>query len=282
MAENSKISWCDHTFNPWVGCSKVSEACKHCYAEGWAKRTGQANLWQGERRRTSAANWKLPLKWQKEAEASGERARVFCASLADVFEDHPAIQAEWRNDLFKLIAATPNLDWLLLTKRPENAVAYLPWVDPHLFPAGGAEPWPNVWIGTTVENQRRADERIPQLLTTPAAVRFLSCEPLLGPVDLVNLTRKMKVGEHCYNALACDVDPEDDDEFEGRCIDWVIVGGESGPNFRPFDLDWARSLQQQCEAAGVAFHFKQHGGRTPDAGGCLLDGKEYKAYPKAA
>lgn len=278
MAENSKISWCDHTFNCWVGCSKVSEACKHCYAEGWAKRTGQPNLWQGERRRTSAANWKLPLKWQKEAEASGERARVFCASLADVFEDHPAIQDEWRNDLFKLIAATPNLDWLLLTKRPENAVAYLPWVDPHVFPAGGAEPWPNVWIGTTVENQQRADERIPQLLSTPAAVRFLSCEPLLGPIDLTDIGWSGSISKQRGPRGAV----QQQNCLSKYGIQWVIVGGESGPNFRPFDLDWARSLQKQCEAAGVAFHFKQHGGRTPDAGGCLLDGKEYKAYPKAA
>lgn len=282
MGANTKIEWSHHTFNPWEGCARVSAGCRFCYAERRDQQYHEGAHWgpNSTRKMMSESYWKQPLKWNREAAQAGERRRVFCASLADVFEDRPEL-IEPRYRLFSLINNTPDLDWLLLTKRPENINRIFADIKIHFG-------WPddlsvmNVWLGTSVENQEQADKRIPELLKVPAAVRFLSCEPLLEPVDLVNLTRKMKVGEHCYNALACDVDPEDDDEFEGRCINWVIVGGESGPNFRPFDLDWARSLQQQCEAAGVAFHFKQHGGRTPDAGGCLLDGKEYKAYPKAA
>jgi protein gp37 len=163
VAENSKIEWTDHTFNPWVGCTKVSPACDHCYAEGWAKRTGQAGLWNGERRRTSTANWRLPYKWNNAAPLSGPRPRVFCASLADVFDNQAA--PEWRRDLWWLIRETPNLDWLLLTKRPQNIVKMLPdnW----------GEGYPNVWLGTTVENQTEAGRRIVALLEVPAVIHFL-------------------------------------------------------------------------------------------------------------
>lgn len=125
MAANSKIEWTDHTFNPWLGCSKISPSCAHCYAEGWAKRSGLVKWGDHPRRRTSAANWREPLKWNRAAEAAGERRRVFCASLADVFEDREELKP-WRYDLWRLIEATPSLDWLLLTKRPENCLAFVP------------------------------------------------------------------------------------------------------------------------------------------------------------
>jgi protein gp37 len=164
MGANSKIEWCHHTFNPWVGCTPVSRACDFCYAEAWAKRTGHPELWQGQRRRTTAANWREPLKWNRAAAAAGERHRVFCASLADVFDNQ--VPAQWREDLWGLIRETPSLDWLLLTKRPQNIAGMLP----AQFDEGDRWPerWPNVWLGTTVENQDEADRRIPHLLAVPA------------------------------------------------------------------------------------------------------------------
>ncbi|ACL59097.1 phage Gp37/Gp68 family protein [Methylobacterium nodulans] len=226
MAENTKIEWCHHTFNPWVGCTRLSPACDHCYAEAWAKRTGQAHLWTGERRRTSASNWQQPLKWDRAAAAAGERHRVFCASLADFFDNQ--VPSRWRDDAWHLISQTPQLDWMLLTKRPQNIAKMLPG------PATGApawgEGWPNVWLGTTIEDRARL--RNPDALrTVPARVRFLSCEPLLEDLGEIDLT-----GIHL-----------------------VIVGGESGPGARPMRAEWARSIRDQCIAAGVAYHFKQHG-----------------------
>lgn len=241
MAENSNIEWTDHTFNPWIGCQKVSPGCDHCYAEARDRRFTGGALWgpHAPRRRTSQANWRAPLRWNRAAAKAGKRARVFCASLADVFDNHASIQQEWRDDLWTLIYRTPHLDWLLLTKRPQNIARYMP-------PAvenGGI--WPNVWLGTTVENQTEADRRIPHLLAVPARVRFLSCEPLLGPVDLrPYLGAKFLHQRYGLGAGA---------------LSWVICGGESGPGARPMHPDWARSLRDQCQAAGVAFHFKQWG-----------------------
>lgn len=240
MAENSKIEWTDHTFNPWIGCTKVSAACDHCYAEVATPtrtlRASGAETWgpHAPRKRTSAANWKKPLAWNRKAEYEGRRYRVFCASLADVFDNHASILPEWRADLWELIAETTHLDWLLLTKRPQNINRMLP----HGWNGG----WPNVWLGTTVENQTEADRRIPHLLAAPATVRFLSCEPLLGPVDLTR-----------WSGI------EGDGGTMGFGLDWVICGGESGPGARPMHPDWARSLRDQCVAAGVPFFFKQWG-----------------------
>ncbi len=240
MAENSKIEWCDHTFNPWTGCSKISAGCDNCYAEGWAKRSGHVQ-WgpASERRRTSESNWRMPLKWDAEAERLGIRYRVFCASLADVFDNK--VPAEWRADLFDLIRKTPHLDWLLVTKRIGNAKAMM----------ADALCWglPNVWIGATITSQAEADRDIPKLLQTPAAVRFLSMEPLLGPVMIDTF-----LGEY----------PEDDDgaPYPGR-LNWVIVGGESGPGARPMHPQWVRDIRDQCEADGVPFLFKQWGEWVP-------------------
>lgn len=317
MGQNTKIEWADHTFNPWVGCQKISSACDHCYAESWAKRTGGESLWAGERRRTSAANWKLPLKWDRDAAATGIRRRVFCASLADVFDNQ--VPTWWRDDLWVLIAATPNVDWLLLTKRPQNISKMLPGscveqLVGHDLPAW---PWPNVWLGTTVENQTEADRRIPYLLRVPASVRFLSCEPLLGPIDLYNGDPDPRLNGHTATEtfLGDWWEPGDDPRGPSRHgMDWVIVGGESGPGARPSHPDWIRSLRGQCLVADVPFFFKQHGewigvpdlrrlpeGQGPGFGaydhcqydqglesvrvgrnraGHLLDGVEHHAIPK--
>lgn len=292
MAENSNIEWCDHTFNPWIGCTKVSPGCAHCYAEAQMdKRLGKVHWGKGQpRQRTSAANWKLPLKWNTAVqlalaewesryrtsgyqEPKPRRPRVFCASLADILD--PEVPAKWLADLLDLIHCTPNLDWLLLTKRPDlwrarmHAVECLgdgnfdaallanKWIDATDFvPA-------NVWIGTTVEDQQQADERIPALLNIPARVRFLSCEPLLGPVDLENVVDRSGVGEHWFSPLSLGDCTPDDDEWNGALVNWVICGGESGPNARPMHPDWARSLRDQCAEAAVPFLFKQWGEWAP-------------------
>src|SRR5258708_15937903 len=239
--KNSSIEWTHHTFNPWQGCTKVSAGCAHCYAETLSNRWGK-DLWGPgrERQRTSAAYWKQPLRWNKEAAMAGERHRVFCASMADVFDE--AVPNEWRMELWELIAKTENLDWLLLTKRPKNALGML-----HHF-------WDNVWVGTSVEDQATANERIPILLQIPVRVLFLSCEPLLGPLDLFPVK-----------------------------VDWVIVGGESGPKHRPMRTIWAAAIIQQCTFAHVPVFTKPLGG-SPDKRGDINEFPEYlriREFPTA-
>ena len=279
--DNSKIEWCDHTFNPWEGCQKVAPECDNCYAEARDHRfTGGAH-WgpKAPRRRTSAANWHKPHKWNRDHAAfhaaHGRRQRVFCASLADVFDN--AVDPQWRADLFDLIRATPNLDWLLLTKRPQNMVKMLPedWGDG----------WPHVWLGTSAGTQKTADQNIPHLLDTPAAVRFVSAEPLLGAVDMRNLrSERGTIRPYLANVDALDgscqsLDNDSDDWFRlPSRLDWVIVGGESGPNARPMHPDWARSLRDQCQAAGVAFFFKQWGEWLPF--GQCIDGHQRAAVSR--
>jgi protein gp37 len=231
MGENSKIEWTDHTFNPWIGCTKVSPGCQNCYAEALSKRYGKDVWGPGRpRQRTSEGYWRAPLKWDRDAGVEGLRRRVFCASMADVFDE--AVGDIWRRELFALIARTINLEWLVLTKRPAVAAA---WTECY---------GPNVWIGTSVEDQKRLELRVPALLLVPARITFLSCEPLLGPLDL-------------ESALV-----------DGG-VDWVIVGGESGPGARPMDLAWARDIREQCARVGVAYFFKQLGGAGHDKGGAL-------------
>lgn len=255
MGVDSKIQWCHHTFNPWWGCTRVSPGCEHCYAETFAKRTGH-KVWgaKADRRFFGAKHWAEPLKWNTAAANKGERHRVFCASMADVFEDREDL-VEQRNQLWDLILSTPHLDWLLLTKRPENLARMLPWGRAGMF----AEPFKNVWLGTTVEDQRRADERIPHLVRVPAAVRFLSCEPLLGAITFrpraestADMLRLMDEGIADKPAM-----------LDG--IDWCIVGGESGPGSRPFTFGWARSIMDQCRAGGVPVFVKQAGSNLVEA-----------------
>ena len=254
MGANSKIEWTDHTFNPWVGCTKISPACDHCYAEAWAKRAGSGQLWQGERRRTTEAYWRLPLKWNAQAAKDGVRRRVFCASLADVFDNQ--VPDAWRYDLWQLIGRTPNLDWLLLTKRPQNIVKMLPEHERFW-------PRPNIWLGTTVENQDEADRRIPYLLEAPAAKRFLSCEPLLGPINLTRLDVNGWTEWMPLTGWAPEPGELDNNGSLAQshaALDWVICGGESGPGARAMSLEWARNLRDQCAEAGVPFFMKQIGG----------------------
>jgi protein gp37 len=233
MAKDSKIEWTHHTFNPWWGCERVSPACKNCYAETWAHRLG-LDLWSkgAPRRMMSDAYWRQPLAWNKAAAAAGRRDRVFCASMADVFENRDDL-GKPRQRLWRLIADTPNLDWLLLTKRPQHVGTLVPW----------GNQWPqNVWLGTTVENQRWAQKRVPLLLEQAAKVRFLSCEPLLGPLNLVPWLAASN---------------------GARTVNWVITGGESGHRSRPMNPEWARALRDQCKEHGVPFHFKQWGNWRP-------------------
>jgi protein gp37 len=303
MAETTAISWCDSSFNPWLGCSKVSPACDHCYAERLMDTRMHKVQWGSgnPRKRTSPANWRQPLLWEREHEAfelmHGRRRRVFCASLADVFDN--AVDPQWRADLFALIAQTPHLDWLLLTKRIGNAKAMLG--DYKTVPM-----LPNIWLGATVCNQEEANRDVEKLLETPARLHFVSYEPALGELDLMHIPirrsgRDFLIGSMPENAHINALHGFNDNGKQTR-IDWVICGGESGPNARPMHPEWVRSLRDQCAAAGVQFHFKQWGEWAPDpmldpskvggwdamactvrvgtkAAGRLLDGIEHNGFP---
>lgn len=275
MATKSNIQWTDSTFNPWIGCTKISPACDNCYAERDFDHRLHVVVWSAgqPRKRTSVQNWNQPLRWNKlpfsECTQCGYRTdlrtahcpdcnawepwraarrRVFCASLADVFDNE--VPDSWRADLFDLIWQTPHLDWLLLTKRIGNAERMIaralelagrgintPW------------PWPNVWIGATICGQDEAERDIPKLLSVPARVRFLSIEPMLGPISFEGM-------------FANPSNPADGTNMLEE-LDWVIVGGESGPDARPMHPDWVRSLREQCQATDVPFLFKQWGEWAP-------------------
>lgn len=263
MSEVTKIEWTDSTFNPWEGCQKVGPGCDHCYAETRNARFGggtPVNWGPGApRRRTSVSNWNLPRRWDREHSEfftqHGRRQRVFCASLADVFDN--AVDPAWRDDLFSLIEATPNLDWLLLTKRIGNVEKMLP------VPFDFDRLYPHVWIGATIVNQEEADRDVPKLLKVPARVRFLSMEPLLGPVDLRFHIFSEPTGQWRTRSGKRQIElkrPADGG------LHWVIAGGESGPGARPMSPDWARSLRDQCARAGVPFLFKQWGDWVPMLG----------------
>lgn len=257
MGTNSSIEWTTHTFNPWSGCVKVSPACANCYAANLPPGMRRHAVWGADTPRIPASEsyWRQPIAWDRAAAKAGERHRVFCASTADVFEARADLDPA-RLRLFKLIEATPNLDWLLLTKRPDFMAE---WFRARV----GGFRWPaNAWAGTTVEDQKRADERIPHLLRVPARVRFLSMEPLLGPVDLTTVCSVERGAEYEYDALRGRVYHDNGTDMQPR-VDWVIVGGESGRSARPTDPVWVRSLRDQCLAAGVAFHFKQWGCWAP-------------------
>jgi protein gp37 len=242
VAENSKIEWTDHTFNPFWGCTKVSPACDHCYAESFSKRVGYSEtgskfpIWgkDAERRFFDAKHWEEPKKWDREAAREGVRKRVFCGSMCDVMEDYNGTGhlvketiEESRRWLWNLIVRTPNLDWLLLTKRPQNYRRFLPdsWLRGNIPP--------NVWGMTTVESGDYL-WRVEELVKVPFNVRGLSVEPLLGSL---HLTPHLEMGS----------------------IHWVIAGGESGHGARPMNPVWVRNLRDQCSDAKVAFHFKQWG-----------------------
>lgn len=287
MANTSQIEWCDSTFNPWIGCTKISPACDHCYASVAHPTRALGIEWGAgkPRHRTSVGNWKQPLRWNARQFwqclscgwrgddkpelrsycpgcARGvlvpARRRVFCASLADVFDNE--VDPQWRADLFALIEATPNLDWLLLTKRVGNVARMV------MAATGTAKLPDNVWLGATICNQAEADRDIPKLLELPAAVRFLSMEPLLGEVDLTYPESLFPNGPaRCCNGHECGCmgQPIDPPLLYG--LNWVIVGGESGSGARPMHPAWALSLRDQCAAANVPFLFKQWGDWAPVA-----------------
>ncbi len=224
MAE-TKIEWANYTMNPWLGCTKVSSGCDNCYAEAMMDHRFGKVQWgpHGERKRTSEVTWRKPLQWARAARAIGKRPRVFCASLADVFDNQ--VPNEWRSKLWDLIAATPELDWLLLTKRPENILNMI------------SEPMlPNIWLGTTAEDQKHFDHRYIKLSNIPAVVHFISYEPALGPLSI----------RESY-----------------PFPDWIICGGESGPNRRQMDERWARNLRDECAERSIPFFMKQMTGKTP-------------------
>ncbi|KVC71404.1 hypothetical protein WI73_11300 [Burkholderia ubonensis] len=268
MSENSKIEWCDHTFNPWEGCQKVGPGCDHCYAEARNARFagGTAVNWGpgAPRRRTSAANWRKPLQWNRDGTfyaIHGRRQRVFCASLADVFDNE--VDLLWRRDLFQLIDDTQNLDWLLLTKRIGNVPTMLRHIGVDRLPD-------NVWLGATIVNQAEADRDIPKLLAVLARVRFLSMEPLLGRVRLDAIRSRDWDEDLLVNVLTgygiTSPRQEEPHRVMNETIDWVIAGGESGPGARPMHPEWAADLRDQCARAGVPFLFKQHGEWAPGSG----------------
>lgn len=279
---NSKIGWCHHTHNVWEGCNKVyvvqadgtlaPSACEVCYAAERNNRFHGGIHWgpDAPRLMRSATYWKQPLKWDRAAALADERHRVFCSSLADVFEVHenPRINDrmdEERRRLWALIHETPHLDWLLLTKRPENFARFLPWMSEKFNRLHyAAAPWRNVWLGVTAGSQAAAELRIPILLDTPAVCSFVSCEPILQPIDFT-----FPVDESGQPAL---ID-----------LDWVIVGCESGQRARAFDLDWARSVRDQCVVADVPFFLKQ----IPNPGAArgkvltepVVDGRQWTQIP---
>lgn len=269
MGEATGITWTDHTYNAWWGCQRVSPGCENCYAESWDKARGGPTgpHWgpTAARRFFGDKHWNEPLKWNRDALATfGRRARVFCSSMADVFEDRRDLDDQ-RARLWNLIRATPNLDWQLLTKRPENIDRLAPgeWV---------LNGWPeNVWLGTTAEDQQRADQRIPILLAQRASVHFASYEPALGPVDFTPWVKFACFEEH-YRKLAAKAGGEDRlpkhlqwNGVKPPALAWVIVGGESGGGARAFNLSWARSTVALCKAAGVSVFVKQLGARPMHA-----------------
>ena len=259
MSESTKIQWADATFNPWIGCARVLRGHGH---ETWGK--------GAERSRTSAANWRLPVKWNAQHVRSVvldeglhevERIRVF-TSLCDWLDDEVPI--EWLVDFLKLICETPNLNWLLLTKRPENFASRLNRAAAYLYSSddgnqdiigawarSGIAP-ENVWIGVSVENQEMADRRIPQLLEIPAKIRFLSVEPMLEKIDLSAYIS----GQGFRNQLSDSIENSAGRPME---ISWIIYGGESGPNARLCNIEWIRSIVQQSKSAAVPVFVKQLG-----------------------
>lgn len=289
MGQETRISWCDATWSPWRGCSKVSAGCANCYAEALSKRNPSVlGTWGENGTRVIAAEpaWRMPLRWNRQAKETGKRLSVF-PSLCDPFEEREQLDRVLAR-LLKLIHMTPQLDWLLLTKRPElieyrleRATNCRPTTQDEEDGAELASQWrigcvmPNIWLGVSVENQEWADKRIPHLLQIPASVRFLSCEPLLGPINLA-----------CDKCRSSWGSPDPSDWFDcmgDRKIDWIIIGGESGPHHRPMEIDWLRSLVRQCRAASVSCLVKQDSHRLPGQQGCIpADLWDVKEFPKGS
>lgn len=283
MSQNSAIEWTEATWNPTTGCTKVSPACAHCYIERTPpfRMRGRTFVKGHITIELHPDRLDTPLKRRKPTV-------YFVNSLSDLF--HEDIPDAFIDRVFAVMALTPQHTYQVLTKRPERMRDYLRDPARHhdvtmamqglsdmggvadLLPAGRSFPrwplvWPmsNVWLGVSVENQHFADTRIPLLLDTPAAVRFLSCEPLLGPVSLYRHVHHETSGSSA--------------DWRDRRLGWVIAGGESGPTSRPSNPDWFRSLRDECQRYNVPFFFKQWGGFTPKSGGRLLDGRVWDEKP---
>lgn len=257
MADRSGIEWTDSTWNPVTGCDRISPGCDHCYAQTLAARLkamGNPRYQSDGSPRTSGPGFGLtlhedqlglPLRWRRPR-------MIFVNSMSDLF--HPDVPEEFIERVLFTVSQTPQHIYQVLTKRPRRMAHVLSeWIrepERRLVQL----PLANLWLGVSVEDQKWADQRIPLLMETPARVRFISCEPLLGPVDLGKWTSD---------------------------VDWVIVGGESGPKARPMHIDWARAIRNECVDAGVPFFFKQWGGRTPKSGGRLLDGRTWDMWPRS-
>lgn len=270
MPESTAIAWTDHTWSPWIGCTEISPGCDHCYARAldrrlrYGLRKGEgpegAPHWGADRPRYRTKSWDQPLRWNASAERAGLRRRIF-PSMCDPFDNE--VPAQWRVDLFDIILRTPHLTWMLLTKRIGNVAGMLPiTVNPF------DSVYPNVWLGATIVSQQEADRDIPKLLATPAANRFVSYEPALGPVDFTRLMVPERNPRHdggwvlAHNALTGRYASSPYSESTGPALSWVIVGGESdqpGMRARPFDLQWARDTVRQCREAGTACFVKQVG-----------------------
>lgn len=311
MADKTGISWTDATWNPIVGCSVVSPGCTNCYAMRDAARivrcsegAGRASHYEGTIEPSKAGPvWTgkvalapdhivaKPLSWRRPR-------RIFVNSMGDLF--HESVPDEWIDRVFAVMALAPQHTFQVLTKRSGRMREYLSGEALRRVAAAANRiravtgmitwPLPNVWLGVTAEDQTRADDRVPDLLATPAAVRFVSCEPMLGPVDLLTAwCGESALDSECWGDCAwcknghpplhnCQKGRQSlEDLIRGKSgLDWVICGGESGPNARPMHPDWARGLRDQCAAAGVPFHFKQWGMRYA---GRLLDGVEHLEFP---
>ena len=254
MGKDTGIAWTDHTFNIAWGCMKVSPGCAHCYAETFSKRIGH-DIWgpaaTTSRRTFGAKHWAEPMAWNAAAKRDGVRRRVFCSSMCDIFEEHSTIEVELVK-LWPLIRATPQLDWQLLTKRPERIAG--------LLPLDWGRGYQNVWLGTSVESQEYA-ERTYDLLAVPAKIHFLSVEPMLGPVYL----------EPYINAWH---------ERGAGTLDWVIVGGESGPGRRELDVTWLTDVVRECVTSRLPVFVKQDSGPKPDKQGRIPDEFWIREFPQ--
>lgn len=298
MGDQTAISWATHTFNTWIGCehapsspgaTTTSPECDNCYAEQWDHRGlhgGESHWGSGSpRRMMSDAYWRKPIKWNADALKDGVRPRVFCSSLADVFEDRRDLDAP-RMRLWHLIDETPHLDWLLLTKRPEHAAAMVPW-----YMAGSRylEPWANVWLGVTC-GVRGSLHRVHRLREIPAAVRFVSGEPLLEHITAEDWNAVLRFRHPDHHGHAGSI--VSDASNNPAKIDWLIIGDESAvpQKRRAAQVDWVRTAREAAQRNGVAFHFKQWCG--PDGGGIsgrlgekrkihlpILDGKQWAQFP---
>lgn len=316
MGEDSKIEWTKHTKNFWWGCEKVSEGCKNCYADELDARyhaddrhwgPGSSRLFFGEK------SWREPYKWDRAAAAAGERHRVFCSSMADFFEDRADL-VEVRERAWKVIRETTNLDWLLLTKRPENFSTMLPWspyepvdesgqLNYRARRSGWGDPWANVWLGASAENQPRADERLPILLGTPAFKRFVSYEPALELVDFgafvpdgdpENRAWCLRNGGCEYGIERHETHPADACitcgtlrgdwdallERDGSPkLSWLIAGSESGRRARPARLEWYANVRDQVVGAGVSYFLKQHAEDGKKISLPMIDGRRWEEVP---